>query len=299
MMARVAFFGVGLMGEPMARRLLDADHEVVVIAHRSRGGVERLLARGAVEARTPVEAVKRTDVAIMVLPTAAEVEDVLFASGAAAAMASGYTVVDMGTSFPPHTRRLAARVIEAGGRFLDAPVTGGPKGAQDGALTIMVGGDEATLASVRGLFDAMGRHVFRFGGVGAGHTAKLVQNLIGIIGLAGIAEGFALAAAAGLDTGTLFKMLSSSMSNSPALQSTVPKVFARGFDDVTFTLDMAYKDIRQATALARDMTLPLPAANGATELFQLARALGFGAQDSTAVIRGLETLLNVEVRGAT
>ncbi len=295
-MARVAFFGVGLMGEPMARHLLSAGHTVVLAAHRHRDGVERLAAQGAVEVSRPAEAVGRTEVAIMVLPTADDVEDVLFGTGrAAAAMPPGYIVIDMGTSYPPHTRRLAARVAERGGRFLDAPVTGGPKGAHEGALAIMVGGDGSTLESVRPLLEAMGSSIYHFGGVGAGHTAKLVQNLIGIVAQAGIAEGFALAAAAGLDVGKVFEMLGSSMSASPALKSMVPKVFARAFDQVAFRLDLAYKDIRQATQLAREMTLPLPAANGATELLQLARALGFGSQDSTAVVRGLEALLRIEV----
>lgn len=297
-MARVAFFGVGLMGEPMAGRLLHADHEVVVTAHRNRAGVDRLVARGAQEARTPAEAAERTETAIMMLPTADEVEEILFGTaGAAAAMGPGYTVIDMGTSYPPKTRRLAARVLEMSGRFLDAPVTGGPKGAQEGTLTIMVGGRGTTLAAVRPLLEAMGARIYHFGDVGAGHTAKLVQNMIGIVGLAAIAEGFALAAAAGLDGEQVFQMLASSTSASPALQYMLPKVLAREFDKVNFRLDMAYKDIRQATALARDMTVPLPVANGATELLQLARALGFGAQDSTAVIRGLETILHVEVRG--
>jgi len=297
-MARVAFFGVGLMGEPMARHLLSAGHTVVLVAHRNRAGVQRLTADGAVEVSRAAEAVRRTEVAIMVLPTSDDVEEVLFGGGQAAAeLAPGYTVIDMGTSYPPHTRRLAARVAERGGRFLDAPVTGGPKGAQEGTLTIMVGGDGATLESVRPLLAAMGSSIYHFGGVGTGHTAKLVQNMIGIVTQAGIAEGFALAAAAGLDVEQVFQMLASSMSASPALKSMVPKVFARAFDQVNFRLDLAYKDIRQATQLAREMTVPLPAANGATELLQLARALGFGAQDSTAVIRGLETILRIEVKG--
>src|SRR5205807_1704423 len=189
-MARVAFFGVGLMGEPMAGHLLAAGHGVVVMAHRSRAGVERLVGKGAVEGSTALEAVERTEIAIMMLPTADEVEEVLFgAGGAARAMAPGYTVIDMGTSFPPQTRRLAAR-----------------------------------------------------------------------------AEGFALAASAGLDCERLFQMLSASTSASPLLRAMVPKVFARAFDQVNFRLDMAYKDLRQATQLGREMTVPLPAANGAAEL---------------------------------
>lgn len=299
-MARVAFFGVGLMGEPMAGHLLDAGHTVVVVPHRNRAGVDRLVARGALEAASPAEAAERTEAAIMMLPTADEVEAILFgADGIASEMPRGYTVIDMGTSYPPQTRRLAARVLEQGGRFLDAPVTGGPGGARDGTLVIMVGGDRATLESARPLLTAMGSQIYHFGDVGAGHTAKLVQNMIGIVSAAGIAEGFALAKAASLDVAKLYDMLGSSMSASPLLKAMIPKVFQREFDQVSFRLDLAYKDIRQATQLAREMTVPMPAANGATELLQLARALGFGAQDSTAVVRGLETLLDIEVRGGS
>jgi 2-hydroxy-3-oxopropionate reductase len=296
-MAQVAFFGVGLMGEPMVNRLLDARHEVTVVAHHSRAAIERVVARGATEARTPSDAVTQTDVAITMLPTADDVEEVFFGAGrAAASMAPGYIVVDMGTSFPSHTRRLAGRLNEAGGRFVDAPVTGGTRGAREGTLTIMTGGDEETLAAVRPLLSVMGTHLYHFGDIGAGHTAKLVQNMIGIIASAGIAEGFVLAAAAGLDVEQLFQMLSSSTSNSPGLQYMVSKVMAREFEKVGFRLDMASKDIRQATAMAREMGVPLPAANGAAELLQLSRALGFGSQDATAMIRGLETILRVEVR---
>ncbi len=298
-MAQIAFFGVGLMGEPMANHLLGAGHEVVVVAHRSRAAIERVVARGAVEAKTAADAVRRAQITITVLPTADDVEATLFGAAEASPITAGHTVIDMGTSFPPETRRLAARVAASGGRFLDAPVTGGPRGAQDGTLTIMVGGEASTLADLRPVLEAMGTRIYHFGPVGAGHTAKLIQNMIGIIASAGIAEGFAFAAAAGLDVEQFFQMLASSTSNSPALQGMVPKVFAGDFEHVNFRLDLAYKDIRQATALAREMTVPLPVANGATELMQLARAFGYGSQDSTAMIRGLEAVLRVEVRPRT
>ena len=296
-MARVAFFGAGLMGEHMAGHLLAAGHQVTVMAHRNREPIDRLVAKGAAEVAMPAEAAGLTEAAIMMLPTANEVEAVIFGPhGLAERMSPGYTVVDMSTSYPPDTRRIAARFIEMGGRFLDAPVTGGPSGAKNATLTIMVGGDSHTLESVRPLLEAMGGHIHLFGPVGAGHTAKLIQNMIGIIASAGIAEGFVLAAAAGLDVQQFFQMLTTSTANSPALQHVVPKVFAREFDKIGFRLDMAYKDIKQATALAREMTVPLPVANGATELMQLARAQGFGHLDSTAVIRGLEAILGIEVR---
>jgi 2-hydroxy-3-oxopropionate reductase len=121
--------------------------------------------------------------------------------------------------------------------------------------------------------------------------------MIGWIEVSAIAEGLALAATLGLDLKMFFRMLSSSHSNSPILQWMVPKVLAGAFEKVEFRLDLAHKDIRQAAAMAREETsLPLPVANAAVEVFQLARALGFGGQDSTAVIRGLETVMDTTAR---
>jgi 3-hydroxyisobutyrate dehydrogenase-like beta-hydroxyacid dehydrogenase len=297
-MAHVAFFGPGKMGEHMAGHLLDAGHKVVVVAHRDRGPVERLLARGAREAGTAADAAAQTDMAIMVLPTSVEVEEKLFApSGIVSGMRPGYVAVDMGTSYPPDTRRLAERFAAAGGTLIDAPITGGPSGAKQATLTIMVGGDPATVAKVKPLLAVMGKQIFHFGPTGAGHVAKLVQNLIGIVTNVGICEGFALAAKAGLDVSQVFQMLSGSTSNSPQLQYVVPKVFARDFDNIGFRLDLSFKDIKQATALGRELAVPLIAANGAVEMMQLARAAGFGGQDSVALVRGLERAIGVEIRG--
>ena len=315
---KVAVLGLGLMGEPMAAHLLAAGHEVTVVAHRSRASIERLLAKGADEAADAAEAAASTDLALMLLPTSNEVEAVLFGqagttagtragaragttagarAGIVAGMAPGYLAVDMGTCYPPDTRRLAQRFEEAGGRFIDAPVTGGVEGARAGTLTVMAGGDPAILDGIRPLLAAFSSHVYHFGEIGKGHAAKLIQNMIGWIEVAGVAEGIAFAKASGLDLETFFSMLSTSHSNSPIVQWMVPKVFAGAFDDVEFRLTLAHKDIHQAAKLARETTrLALPVANAATELFQLARALGFGDQDSTAVMRGLEAMLEEPAR---
>jgi 3-hydroxyisobutyrate dehydrogenase-like beta-hydroxyacid dehydrogenase len=295
---RVACLGIGLMGEPMAGNLLQNGHSVVIAAHRNRDPIARLVAKGAIEVANPAEAAARSDAALLILPTSREVEEVIFGSeGIVSAMKPSYTLVDMGTCLPADTRRLAARVKAIGARFLDAPVSGGVEGARAGTLTVMVGGEASVLDSVRPLLQSVGRDIHHFGEIGAGHTAKLIQNMIGWIEVAGVAEGLALCKATGLDLNMFFTMLSSSHSNSPIVQWMVPKVFAGAFDNVEFRLDLAHKDIRQAVALAgEESRLPLNVASAATELFQLARGLGFGAQDSTAVIRGLERILGSEVR---
>jgi 2-hydroxy-3-oxopropionate reductase len=298
-MARIAFFGTGLMGGPMAHRLVAAGHRVVVVAHRARATIERLVAGGAEEAPTAAAAASRADVAITMLPTASEVEAVLFGpSGFSEAMAPGALVIDMGTSYPTDTRRLAASLAERRGRLIDAPVTGRPAGARAGTLVVMAGGDPADLEEARPILRAMSERIYHFGPVGSGHTAKLIQNMIGIIDLAAIAEGFALAAAAGLDVGLVYEMLASLPASSPALRHAVPKMFARDFHHVDATIDTIHKDLRQAAALARECAVPTPTTDGAKALLQAARSLGFGALDFTAVIRGLETQVGREVRPA-
>lgn len=297
-MLRVALFGAGLMGEPMAAHLLDRGFSVATVAHRNREPIERLARKGARECGSFMEAAAASDVTLMVLPTSREVEEVLFsAGGMAPAVKPAHVIVDMGTCYPADTRRLAARVEALGGRFLDAPVTGGVEAARAAALTVMVGGDPAVLDSIRPVFDAFSAKIYHFGPIGAGHAAKLVQNMIGWIEVAGIAEGLALAKAAGLELRTFFNMLSHSHSNSPIVQMMVPKVLSGRFDAVDFRLEGAHKDIRQATGLARETTtVPMCVANAAEALFRLSCADGFGHQDWTAIVRALEERLGLEFR---
>lgn len=281
----------------MAIRLLQAGHTVVVVAHRNRDPIDRLVARGAREVSTPLEAARLTDVAIMMLPTAQDVETVLFGPhGLGSSLPPTYMVIDMGTSYPPDARRLATRIQALGGGFMDAPVTGRPSGAREGTLTIMVGGDLQALAHVRPILDAVGQHIYHFGPVGSGHTAKLIQNLISIACNAAIAEGFVLAAASGLNVRDLLTMLMALPSANPALGRFISRVLKRQFDPIDVRLDMIFKDLTQAISLAQELTVPLAVASGATQVLQLARELGFGRLDSTAMIRGLETVVGTEVR---
>lgn len=298
---RIGVLGLGLMGEPVGQRLLAAGHEVVVVRRPNSDPIDRLVAMGAKVASSLAAAAVEIELALMLLPTSNEVEAVLFGPGGiVAGMRPGLLAVDMGTCYPLDTRRLAERFHALGGRFIDAPVTGGVEGARAGTLTVMAGGDPALLDGIRHVLSSFSEHVYHFGETGSGHCAKLIQNMIGWIEVAGIAEGLTFAKATGLDLETFFKMLTTSHSNSPIVQWMTPKVFAGAFDDVEFRLALAHKDIHQATKLARETTrLPLPVSNAATELFQLACALGFGDQDSTAVIRGLETVSGLAVRVAT
>jgi 3-hydroxyisobutyrate dehydrogenase-like beta-hydroxyacid dehydrogenase len=297
-MLRVALVGAGLMGEPIAGHLLDKGFPVATSAHLNRAPIDRLVRKGARECATLADATGASDVTLMILPTSREVEQVLFGTGGiGTALKPGHVVVDMGTCYPADTRRLAARVIDLGARFLDAPVTGGVEAARAGTITTIVGGEPAVLDLIRPVLEAFSAKVYHFGPIGAGHAAKLIQNMIGWIEVAGIAEGLALAKATGLDLGTFFSMLSHSHSNSPIVQMMVPKVLAGGFDAIDFRLELAHKDIRQAADLAREATeVPMTVANAAEALFRLSCAEGFGKQDWTAIVCGLERSLGVEFR---
>lgn len=294
---KVVFLGAGLMGEPMAEHLLRAGHEVFVVAHRNREPIERLKAQGAIEVESAAVAAAASDITLMILPTSREVEKVLFGeAGVAAGMRQNHLAVDMGTCYPADTKRLAERFAQMGGRLIDAPVTGGVDGARAATLSIMGGGDVDDFDEARPLLSAFSSNLYHFGEIGAGHAAKLVQNMIGFVEVAAVAEGLALAQALKLDPQTFFHMLTNSHSNSPIIQWMVPKVFAGQFE-AEARLDIAYKDMSQAVKMAREMTsLPLNIANAATEVFQLSRSFGFGDQDSTAVVRGLEKLLGEEIR---
>lgn len=296
-MKKIAFIGAGMMGEPMAGHLLKAGYEVLVTANRNREPIERLVRKGAVEVGSPAEAAAASDVALMILPTSREVEAVLFGDkGIAQGMRPGYLAVDMGTCYPADTIRLAGEFAKAQGRLIDAPVTGGTEGARDGTLSIMGGGDAVAFEEVSPALKAFSSRLYHFGALGSGHAAKLVQNMIGFIEVAAVAEGLALSKALGLDSASFFDMLTHSHSNSPIIQWMVPKVFKGAFE-AEARLDIAYKDMSQAVRLGREKTkLPLGIANAATEVFQLGRALGFGDLDSTAVVKGLEHILGQEVR---
>ncbi|MBI4278080.1 MAG: NAD(P)-dependent oxidoreductase [Armatimonadetes bacterium] len=297
-MKRIGFIGTGIMGQPMATNLLRKGFQVVAMAHRNRKPIEELMALGAEEAKSPKEVAERTDMCGLCLPTSREVEEVILGpKGLAESMKRGYVIADMGTSYPPDTRRLAPRVVERGGEWLDAPISGGPRGAAAGTLCIMVGGEASTLERCRDVLAAMGTNIFHFGPAGNGHMAKHIQNMIGIVHLTAIAEALTLAVKSGLNPEMVYQAVSVSASNSPGFQFMAPKVMKRDFETIAFRLDFAYKDLRQATAAAREAAIPLPVSNAAMELYQIARARGYGHLDETAVIRGLEEILGIEVRG--
>lgn len=285
-MARVAFIGLGTMGLPMARNLLAAGHEVVAVD--ADPGRAALL--GAPGAGTPAEAAERTDVALLSLPSAAAVEEVVLGlDGVRAGADAGYAVVDMSTGPPALARRLAGDLDAAGLICLDAPVSGGPKGAEAATLTIMVGGAPAAFESLRGLLEALGSLVVHVGPAGAGQAAKLCNNLVAGATMAAIAEACALAERQGIDPAVLYDLMTRSTGDSRVLRTRFPfpdvapeHPASNGFAPL-FALDLMAKDLDLALELAAAADVEAPVAETSRERYREAQAQGLGRLDYSAL----------------
>lgn len=284
----IGFIGIGAMGEPMSLALLKAGFPVSVCAHRSRERVERVAAAGAAEVSDPFEVAQRSDVVITCVPDAPQVEEALFAPrGAAAGARAGTAFIDMSTISPVASRDFASRLEQAGCRFLDAPVSGGPARAATGSLTIMVGADPDDFARVRPVLEAMGtpHHV---GAVGLGETVKLVNQLIIANVMIANVEALTFAQRAGADTDAVRRVLSTATASNYLLEQWLPKTWFAGTFEGGFAMDLLRKDLGAALDAARAMKMPMPASAFAYQLYTLRSAEGDGALDYSAVAKVYE-----------
>lgn len=276
------------MGEPMSLALLKAGFPISVCAHRLRERVERVVAAGATEAADPFEVAQRSDVVITCVPDAPQVEEALFsARGAAAGARPGTTFIDMSTISPVATRDFAARLAQAGHRFLDAPVSGGPARASTGTLTIMVGAEPADLERVRSVLEAMGTP-YHVGTVGLGETVKLVNQLIIANVMIANVEALTFAQRAGADTAAVRGVLSTATASNYLLEQWLPKTWFAGTFEGGFAMDLLRKDLGAALDAARAMKMPMPASAFAYQLYTLRSAEGDGALDYSAVAKVYE-----------
>ena len=293
----IGFIGIGAMGRPMAVNLLKAGFHLTVY-DLNQEVVQQLIEMGACSAATPKELAVDADVVITMLPNFDVVQSVLDgADGVLAGAREAAVIIDMSTVAPNQTRRMAALAKEKGVSYLDAPVSGGVGGAAKGALTIMVGGPAAVIEQVMGIFNVLGKKVYRVGDVGAGDAIKLVNNLLLGINMAAVAEAMVVGVKAGLDPQVLLEIISSSSGSSYALETKMPKFIMKGNFDPGFAIDLQFKDLELATQTGKDLGVPLILTNLAQQIFEQARAAGLGGEDISAVIKVWEKFAGVEVRG--
>ena len=292
---RVGFIGLGRMGFPMAANLIRAGHEVVG-HNRSQEAVARLAALGARTAAMPQDVAAAVDILVSCVMTPAQIEDIyLGPSGVREAARPGLLAIDASTTHPEVSRRVAAALAERGTDFLDAPVSGGPRGAEQGTLAVMVGGDASVLEKARPVLEVFGRNIFHMGAVGAGNAAKLCNQILTGTAHALVAEAMVLGTRLGLDPRTLFEALQLSSGQCRALDRAVPEAILPRRFDAAFTVDGIIKDIDCALRMADDhgVRLLLPAL--ARQMYQETRALGHGDKHVAAVILPMEGIAGVEV----
>jgi len=284
-MTRVAFLGLGAIGRPMARHLAPPAFDLAVWNRTSSKSAAFAAEHGGVAAATPREAATGAAVVITCFPTSREVEEVVNGpDGLLGAMRPGTVLVDCTSGDPATSRRIAERLSAAGVAFLDAPVSGGVSGAERGKLTVMCGGDAATLEQVRPVLAAFGSNIVHCGAIGAGDALKSVNNAMLAVHIWSLAEGLATLTKAGVSSQVALDVINASSGRSNASQNLFPeRVMTRAFPR-TFRLALLDKDIGIAAGVARDHKVASPMLQLAAELFRTAHAeLGEEADHVEAV----------------
>ncbi|MBA3034750.1 MAG: NAD(P)-dependent oxidoreductase [Gammaproteobacteria bacterium] len=294
---KIGFIGLGRMGFPMAQNLLKAGYRVT--AHnRSQGAVERLVALGATAADTPAAAMAAADILVTCVMSPAEIEQIyLGPHGVLAGARSGQTCVDTSTTHPAVSLKIAAALAAINVAFLDAPISGGPRGAETGTLAVMVGGDATVLEQLRPVLQVFGRNIFHMGAVGAGNAAKLCNQILTGAAHVLVAEAMVMGTRMGLDPQRLFEVLQLSSGQCRALDRSVPEAILPRDFTAAFTVDGIIKDLDCALQMAGEngVRLLLPAL--ARQVYQEAASLGHGGEHLAAVIRAMETIAGIEVGG--
>ena len=270
---KLGYLGLGMMGFPMSRRLLSAGHEVSVW-NRSRGKAKALIEAGAKLAANPREVAASVSIIFMCVTDAAAVEDVVFGpDGIAAVPGDGKLVVDFSSIHPDKARTIATRLKAANGMgWIDAPVSGGTKGAEEGTLAVMAGGEAADIERVRPYVLAMARRVTHMGPPGAGQMTKLCNQVIVGCAMAVLAEATRLAVNSGIDAGKLPEALAGGFADSIPLQLFVPRMVQGIHSPPLGHIATMLKDLDTVGEVAHGTSTPVPMASLAAQLFRLAKA---------------------------
>lgn len=290
-MSHIAFIGLGNMGAPMAQNLVKAGHTVMVY-DLSQAAVTRLVNAGAQAASSAVSAVDKAEFVISMLPASAHVESLYLGdNGILAHIRPGTVVIDCSTIAPQMARKVAQAATARGLTMIDAPVSGGTAGAAAATLTFIVGGSEAALELTRPILSAMGKNIFHAGEHGAGQTAKICNNMLLGVLMAGTSEALALGVANGLDPKVLSDILSKSSGRNwalevynpyPGVMENVPasKQYADGFG-----VDLMLKDLGLAAEAALTMHASIPLGELARNLYSLHSQSGSGSLDFSSILK--------------
>lgn len=293
----VGFIGLGIMGKPMACNLLRAGYSLV-IHNRSQAPLAELLTIGAVAAQSPRQVAELSDRVITMLPDSPDVEQVaLGPEGLIQGARPGLIYADMSTIAPTSAVRVANALAQKGVRCLDAPVSGGDVGAQQGTLSIMVGGDPATFEEMQPIFAVLGKSAVLCGPIGSGQTVKACNQVLVAVTIAGVSEALALGAKAGVDPATIVNVLSGGLARCGVLENRGQRMVHGDFQP-GFKLRLHHKDLNIIRQTGREYGVPLPVTAVVAEVFAMAMSQGRGELDHTALLTVVEELAGTQARSS-
>lgn len=293
MSERIGFIGLGIMGRPMAEHLLDAGYAVTVW-NRTRSKMQALVERGAAAGESPKDVAARSDITItMVADTPDAVDVILGTEGVIHGARRGSVVVDMSTISPVATREIARQLGERGVEMLDAPVSGGERGAIDATLSIMVGGKPEVFERVLPVFQKMGKQIVHLGASGAGQVTKACNQLVLSLTLLGVAEALTLARKAGVDPAKVRAALLGGFAQSRVLELHGQRMLDRNFEP-GFRTRLYHKDMGIVMETGRSAGMPLVGGALAAQLYQIAMNQGLEEKDYSVLARVIAGLAGVE-----
>ncbi|HHQ4310384.1 2-hydroxy-3-oxopropionate reductase [Serratia sp. T13T92] len=292
---KVGFIGLGIMGTPMAEKLIAGGHQLY--ANTLNKVPPELVEKGAIACATPKQVAEQADVIFIMVPDTPQVEEVLFAAnGCAEAPLKNKILVDMSSISPLETKEFAKRINQLGADYLDAPVSGGEVGAKQGSLTIMVGGDEGVFGRVKPLLSLMGKNITLVGGNGDGQTCKVANQIIVALTIEAVSEALIFASKAGADPARVREALMGGFASSRILEVHGERMIKRTFEP-GFRISLHQKDLNLALQGAKSLALSLPNTATCQELFNLCAANGAKDLDHSALVQALEIMANHKVAG--
>src|SRR3984885_9483917 len=295
-MIKVGFIGLGIMGRPMAGHLCGAGRELYVFDHKP--APPALIGQGARQCQSSRAVAEQAEIIITMVPDTPHVAAALFGThGVAEGLSPGKIVVDMSSISPLETKDFASRINALGCEYLDAPVSGGEVGAKAASLTIMVGGSEVAFATVRPLFELIGKNITRVGGNGDGQTCKVANQIIVALTIEAVGEALLFASRMGADAAKVRQALMRGFASSRVLEGPGERMIKRSFEP-GFRIELHQKDLNLALGAARELGLSLPNTASAQQLFNACAANGGKAWDHSAIVRALELLARHEIGAA-
>lgn len=289
----IGFIGTGTMGNPMAKNILKSPHKLWVYA-RNQKKVEDLVHDGAQLVGSPAELADQCEFIVLSLPFDPEVTEIITGKNGILMNAKpGTMIIDTTTGTPQNSIEMAAILAEKNVDYIDAPVSGGVKGATDGTLTFISGGTEKAIEKATPLLNLMGKAIFRVGNVGTGRTLKALNQIISAMNTLTICETLVLGEKLGVSPEKFYEVLSQSAANSYHMQSKLPNFIIPEQFDTGHRIEMMIKDLEIALQIARDNNVPMQLSSLGTQMYRAGSSSGYAKKDISAMVKYLGSIVGV------